>query len=261
MASQPGIECVVVDYGCPDGAADWVEARFPGVKVVRVKGVDGFNASHARNLGAQHASSPWLAFFDADILLAEDFFAKAAPLLAPGHYYRPDSVTLQTWGSFIGHREDFRRAGGYDESYAGWGGEDDDLFAMFGLLGVQPAGFPAAWVGEIAHDDELRTRYAAVKDRRMQSRMNQFYLGVKLDFIRLNGKWLERNDAAAVFSQIQQIVVRAESAGQASYHVDIAFPPQVVPSCAQDRKIDLAEVTRTIRYAVRIVGEVPGPGS
>ena len=101
VASQPGIECIVVDYGCPDGAAAWVEAEFPSVRVVRVIGVEGFNVSHARNVGAQSASAPWLGFFDADVLLAPDFFRQVLPQIAPGHFYRAEPVRPQLWGSVI----------------------------------------------------------------------------------------------------------------------------------------------------------------
>ena len=43
MLDQPGGSCVVVDYSCPDGAGDWVEAHHPSAWVVRVPGQAGFN--------------------------------------------------------------------------------------------------------------------------------------------------------------------------------------------------------------------------
>ena len=42
-------EVIVVDYGCPDGTGDWVEANFPGVTVVRVDDDPGFSPARSRN--------------------------------------------------------------------------------------------------------------------------------------------------------------------------------------------------------------------
>ena len=70
MASQGADEIVVVDYGCPDGAGDWVEREFPGVRVVRVDDDPGFCLPRARNAGARASSARWLAFVDADVKLA-----------------------------------------------------------------------------------------------------------------------------------------------------------------------------------------------
>ena len=259
VASQPGIECIVVDYDCPDGAAAWVEKEFPSARVVRVTGREGFNASHARNVGAQNASAPWLGFFDADVLVAPDFFRRVLPELVPGSYYRPHPVTFQTWGSLICHRDDFRRTGGYDEAYVGWGGEDDDLIAMLRLNEVKPMGFPASLVDEIPHGDEERTRYSQVKNRWTQSRINQLYLQVKLDLIRMNGRGLDKAESAAVFSEIQKAAVAAESAGTSSYYVDVTLPATVARSFPRDHRVEVFEVQKAIRYTVRIVGLSPGP--
>ena len=133
-----GIPCVVVDYSCPEGAANWVEANFPQVAVIRVEGEAEFNASRARNLGAAAARTPWLGFFDADILLDPTFAKMIAPKLTSGQFYRASPLTRQTWGSIVCAREDFGAAGGYDETYAGWGGEDDDLIRALLMLGKRP---------------------------------------------------------------------------------------------------------------------------
>ena len=254
VATQPGIECIVVDFGCPEGAAAWVEATHPNVKVVRVAGVEGCNVSRARNMGAQHAGAPWLGFFDADILLAPDFFAKVLPTLAPGHFYWADPPGQQTWGSIICHRDDFAKAGGYDEAYTGWGGEDNDLLTMLAMNGVERAGFPAALVAEIAHGDELRTRYAEVKDRVTQWHINRLYLQVKVDLIRMNGGGLDTPTAKALFTEIQRQVVAARAAGKDSFAIEVSLPAVRTESFPQDGRIEVSEVQKTMRYAVRILG-------
>ena len=73
LAAQPKLRCIVVDYGCPDGSGHWVEANFPQVQVVRASAVIWFNICKARNLGARHATTPWICFMDADTLIGSDF--------------------------------------------------------------------------------------------------------------------------------------------------------------------------------------------
>jgi len=40
-------------------------------------------------------------------------------------------------GSCIVHTEDFFESGGYNNEYAGWGGEDDEFYMRLGLIGVR----------------------------------------------------------------------------------------------------------------------------
>jgi glycosyltransferase involved in cell wall biosynthesis len=69
MAAQNPDEIIVVDYGCPDGTGDWVEANFPVVKVVRIDDDPGFCVSRARNRGAAKSACDLICFIDADIKL------------------------------------------------------------------------------------------------------------------------------------------------------------------------------------------------
>jgi len=50
IAAQAPDEIVVVDYGCPQNSGDWVEAHFPGVKVVRTTDDPGFCLPRALDL-------------------------------------------------------------------------------------------------------------------------------------------------------------------------------------------------------------------
>ena len=93
VVAQPDLACVVVDFSCPDGTADWVQKHHPQVTVVEAANEPGFSAPRARNLGAAAARTEWLGFFDADILLAADFSTAVLPLLRPGAFFRPTPVT------------------------------------------------------------------------------------------------------------------------------------------------------------------------
>jgi len=260
MAAQPGTETVVVDYDCPDGTGDWVAQDFPQVRLVRVKGVEGFNASHARNIGARAATAPWLGFFDADILLAERFSTSVLPALRDGSYYRASPVTLQTWGSIICHRDDFFRINGYDEVYSGWGGEDDDLLAMLALHRITGYGYPAALLDEVDHGDERRTRFAAVKSRWLQSRINQIYLRAKLDLIRLHGNPPTKQESRLIFAEIERTVLQADAAGNADCAINLGLPDQTLGSPPHDGMIELNNLSRSLTYKLSFRGTRPSPG-
>lgn len=121
IAGQPDVECVVVDYSCPDRAGDWVEANFPQVRVGRRRSeVPGARAVEQR-LSLDADDAPWLAFFDADVLIDPGFSATILPTLKPGHYFCPHPMTTQTFGALVVQRGDFDAMGGYDETFAGWG--------------------------------------------------------------------------------------------------------------------------------------------
>lgn len=250
VVTQPDVDCIVVDYACPEGTADWVEANYPSVKVVRVVDADGFNASHARNLGAQAASTPWLGFFDADILISPSFFSHVIPQLQPRAFYRAQPVTLQTWGSVICHRDDYFAIGGYDEAFLGWGGEDDDLLARLTMRGCAAAGFPGSLLGEISHDDDARVRFHEVKDRRIQHRINMLYIQVKLDLLRLIGGPLAADLRSTLFNEVRRSIIHASSCGESVATVEVSLPKQLFYPPATAGKADRWHLNKKIVYTI-----------
>ncbi len=260
IAEQPHVECVVVDYGCPERCGDWVEAHFQNVKVVRTGPTNGFNASHARNIGAAAARTPWLAFFDADILIDPTFSIRVVPALQVGSFYRSHHVTYQTWGSLICHRSDFERVGGYDETYAGWGSEDDDLIMFLLLHGVKQIGFPAALLSEIPHSDEQRTQFHMIKDRMVSHQINRMYFQVKLDLFRLSGTRLGRQEAIALYSGIQSELSTIGDKMGDGRTLNVTLPASLITSPPQGDFCQISELQRTLSYSLRVKGFVPNPG-
>lgn len=252
VVNQPDVSCVVVDYACPDNTADWVSANFPQVKVVRVSGETGFHLARARNLGAQAADAPWLAFFDADILWSPNFSAAVAPALKPGDFYRADRVTPQTWGSVICHRQDFDAIGGYDEAFHGWGGEDDDLVARLGMLGRIAASFSAELIEEIPHDEATRVRFHEIKNRALQHRINMLYMQLKLDLIRLLGGPLPLETRQGLCGETRRIILQAAEGGQATATVEVSLPAQLVKPPPINGLIEHWHLNRKMVYSVDV---------
>ncbi|QKQ25290.1 glycosyltransferase family 2 protein [Candidatus Reidiella endopervernicosa] len=119
--AQPNVNCIVVDYSCPNNSGDWVRAHHPEVTVVDVPDQMHFSAATARNLGAGHSDTEWLLFLDADILLPADFLQMTNIELMPDTVYRADTSAggYDKYGSFLVQRAHFEKVGGFDETFPG----------------------------------------------------------------------------------------------------------------------------------------------
>jgi hypothetical protein len=118
FVAQRGFEVVVVDYACPDGTAGEVNRNHPEVRIVGIDRAD-FNMSVGRNAGAAAASGDWLAFLDADVVIADDFADRLAQATEDGSFYRFgiwDPGREGIFGSFVVRKRDFDAIGGYDEN-------------------------------------------------------------------------------------------------------------------------------------------------
>ena len=226
MAGQPDAACVVVDYDCPDRCGEWVAASHPAVKVVRVENSPLFNPSHARNLGAAAADSPWIAFVDADILLAQQFTDTVLPTLAEKRYYRPDPLSADTWGTCIVSAPEFSAIAGYDDEMRPWGGEDDDLYwRLRTLLGCQPGSFDAALVQPLPHSDAARMRYSDATERWDSQRANSLYLHIKYDLMRLTGqRVLPRELRSRIYAEVRRTVLADARNKATATRIEISIP-------------------------------------
>jgi glycosyltransferase involved in cell wall biosynthesis len=159
-------EIVVVDYGDPDKSGDYAEELCDSrIKVVRHE-ADGFNLSHARNLGALVASkkADTFLFMDADALMTNDSFV---------NYHRQKVMVggsfVTGWGFGDGTgccmvwRELFSRVRGYNEVVDGWGFDDVDFYWRIEALGFEQRAFHNG-IKTIRHDDEDRVRFYSNKD-------------------------------------------------------------------------------------------------
>lgn len=205
-AKQARSHCVVVDYSCPDQCGDWVEQHHPGVRVVRVPGQSRFNASRARNLGAQAGDGPWLCFLDADTVVHEHFAELILPRLEPGCFFTAQPWVKSLMGTFLCSRDDFIRCGGYDEVFQGWGTEDRDLYIRLGLLGLTERGFPVDWLSNIPHDDELRVKNHDMKNLQANDTINCLYLAAKIDLMKLRAAPLSLAERQNVYDEAGKIV-------------------------------------------------------
>lgn len=225
LAAQPDSECIVVDYDCPDGTADWVQENFPAVRIVRVPHAPLFHKPHAQNLGAALATAPWLCLIDADILVDDAFATRLLPMLKEGHYLRPDPIDLGAYGSFVCARSDFEAAEGYDETFEGCSYMDDDLYVRLDMAGVRTAGFPGDYFVAIRHDHDLRTRHYAIKDRALNHRINFLYANIKHDLMRQSlGENLPLESRRAIYAEVRRVLLAQAASGTTSAKLEVNLP-------------------------------------
>ena len=211
---QPDATVVVVDYGCPDGTGDWVEANFPKVEVVRSAESPRFEGARARNLGAARARSPWICFIDADTQVADDFCERVRPLLKAGRYYHPGLRNLETFGTCICATADLVRVGGYDEVIQGWGNEDQDLYARLLLAGVDYDTFPNDTLRANNHADNQRVAHYEVKDRWVSESINHVYCQAKIDLMLLQRKPLGLAMRKRIYAEVHTAMMKARDSGK-----------------------------------------------
>jgi GT2 family glycosyltransferase len=202
MAAQPGAQCILVDWSCPDQCGDWAEQNHPGVRVLRLGGHTTINVAAARNAGAAEAQSEWIGFVDADVVLDAAFCATLVPQLQSGHFYRPAPERIGLSGTFLCLRADFLRAGSFDEVRRCYGDDDYDLYDALRFAGVQQAYYPAALVRHIDHGHELRTQRFAFTDHKLGVLINRIYRVVKWEVARLRGATLERVEREELYDQL-----------------------------------------------------------
>ena len=204
---RSGMEVVVVDYDCPEGAGTWVREHHPEARLVAVAGRPRFNAAEARNLGAAAAAGEWLLFVDADVFVDPRLAGAVGPLLSdPGAFLLADPRPDELWGVLAMARATFDLIGGYDEAFEGWGVEDVDIIERLGIRGFREGRLPAAMFSPITHGDAERTRFHAITDMKLSATINNVYRIAKNDLARL-GQWLEPKDRLRLYASIRDALV------------------------------------------------------
>ncbi len=195
----PNVSVLVVDWSCPNGAAEWVQSlRDVRVAACVVPGKHRFNLASARNAGAFHAAQDlprghaelsqeiW-AFMDADVLVDPAWAEEVRRTFQEGHYHVAGPHSRNMGGSVVLRPASYFAAGGYDETLQGWGCDDTLFYLMMRHFGVRGATWPGELASAIQHNDRARTRHYETKDKRVSNRVFDHYYRLKLEVMQRTG--------------------------------------------------------------------------
>jgi hypothetical protein len=173
IAGQQGVavECVVVEQDVEARAASSLPAWVRYVHAPPPSGDMPYCRSWAFNVGVRQARGAVLVLHDNDMLVPCDYAANVVDYVRQGHELvnlkrfiffldeshstdffsgetaltgRPPLAIMQNaegGGSIAITREGFDRIGGMDESFVGWGGEDNEFWERAQTLKVWPYGY------------------------------------------------------------------------------------------------------------------------
>lgn len=210
FVEQSESEVIVVDYDCPDRTKDWVAVHFPTVRIAIVSEAPIFNISRARNVGARLARAPWLAFCDADNLLAPSFVSEALALLVPGMYLRVPRNTpsgpKRRWTPLVCEAATFWAVGGYDDAFRGWGPEDQELIDRLDRSGIKEVHGTAPLVETLPHNNEARgTYYEHTID--VSAVISHHYAEIKRRYYEARSQWFTDSQRHSTYRAVERAVL------------------------------------------------------
>jgi hypothetical protein len=145
----------------------------PGVRHVFARSAYPYNRSWGFNIAYKESDSPHIIFGDSDIIMKGSEFLLAlesaenldvlspyssvidlnrdeselglvdlAKIVRPGRGERDNQKINLCGGVVVFSREAFKRVGGWDEEFVGWGGEDDMMSFKVEVAGLKTASMP-----------------------------------------------------------------------------------------------------------------------
>lgn len=119
--SSPPIEVCVLDYNSQDDLADFIGE---GISYHHYTGRDHYHMAHAYNLAMKLSIGEYIVIMGADAIIKNGYIKAIRELIEDGCIWMRGRHKK---GIVCCQREEFVNAGGYDERFEFYGGEDKDL--------------------------------------------------------------------------------------------------------------------------------------
>lgn len=141
-----GCEFILLSYGDLD-VIEWAK-KLKDVKVYYTP-AKYFDMAKSKNLAASLSTGDFIFFLDADQFIS----SRIVPLIIKA--YNENKFISQIHGAEGMKREHFFEVGGFDESFEGWGCEDQDMAVRLINLGIQPL-MATNLEYRMPHDNDMR---------------------------------------------------------------------------------------------------------
>jgi glycosyltransferase involved in cell wall biosynthesis len=123
--SEP-VEILVLDYNSPDDLETYLtNLNDPHVNYLKYTGYPYYRMAHARNLSILSASGVYIIVSSCDILIQPEYFRVIRNLIETEQPVWMEPTRYN--GVVVCQKDEFIRAGGFDERFTYYGQEDRDL--------------------------------------------------------------------------------------------------------------------------------------
>lgn len=209
---------ILVDYDCPDECGKWAQQNFPEIQVVHVPDRPNFNASEARNIGAQAAKTHWLGFVDVDVAPRPELFNFVTDNLKPGFFYKIDENDVFPAQSVMGTcfvaKVDWERVGGYEEVIRDRGVEDLEFYDVLRGHGVSEVKFSPKMLYHINHDNDRRSEFCENKKLPQTHFISWLYYMIRKDIAGLQGVPVIKSSRVRIYEVAHELVTAAIADGR-----------------------------------------------
>jgi len=174
--ASPPVEIAVLDYNSDDGLQEYMDIRRllilkPGNRITynRYEGRDYYHLAHAWNLAARLSIGEYVVIAGADALFGKEYIATLRGLIAEGAVWIRGRHFK---GIVCVQRREFIEAGGYDERFEFYGGEDKELEARLKRRGAPFGLLPDGLVSvlQTSNEDKLSNYRLPLSKREMMER-------------------------------------------------------------------------------------------
>jgi hypothetical protein len=164
-----------------------------------------------------------LCFIDADVQIQPEF-AGILSLLRPGRFFRATPpAPKELSGTVLVLWKDFRRVGGFDEVFEGWGADDLEFFSRLREQELKEETFPTEWLTPLPHSDELRTQHSQIKDKNLSWTINSLYSQIKLDLSRVLDREVTLPERQYLYAQVKDWILRVAEGKSKAAEMKVAI--------------------------------------
>jgi len=161
--ASPPVEIAVLDYNSGDDLREYVcKVRWTEpldwqtpITYRRYTGRDYYHLAHGYNLAVRASTGEYCAIMGTDAVVAPGYIAAVRKLIAEGAVWMR---AKDYKGIIVIQRQEFIDAGGYDERFEFYGGEDKDLEARLRRRGAKFGLMPQGLVHTLRTPDSEKTR-------------------------------------------------------------------------------------------------------
>lgn len=162
--ASPPVEIVIVDYNSQDDLRDYFFSVYDTAELAegnyltykRYAARDHYHMAHARNISALAASGEYIFGMGADIYFTDEFIPVVRDLIANGFVFMKGHLKS---GMIVCRKDEFVKAGGFDEQFEFYGPEDKDFAERMKRRGYLPGLLPEDMIEVIPTNNKDKARH------------------------------------------------------------------------------------------------------